>query len=371
MPEISGRSFFLSNATQSGDAMTSIKYALGRYPLSTTLGGIDWLKELRVTESLESLAVIDGVRAGQLETRATLVGALEDYSIYFLASRARVRLVPNPDWSGQYILNEITANGEICVKFLLEADVPKNVDPPRALAKLAITPDLEQLLKDIGKTRNKVCGITLPAQAGFSNALEFRFSQDEGPAGPIAMNITPALTGFITIPDSESARVFMSHVAYDIHYIGQATSTVEKRLHAHEKIRMMADILLTKQLDQEPVVFSYTYTCDGTLERQTALDILEATLISYFKPVLNIDKKNFPAGSSPTEKNLRKRYEEIGLDHVEVETIGYLHRNEGNREMLLSDGFGCTRRENGDVRAVSNSPIVLTPEDFKRALASI
>ncbi|VWD31046.1 hypothetical protein BCO18430_06033 [Burkholderia contaminans] len=302
----------------------------------------------------------------QLETGAILVGELEDYSIYFLTSRGRIRLAPRQTCHGlTYLENYRNEDGQACCSMLLTVDVPRGFSPMQVNATLTVTSELERLLRlGVADPDAKLVGITMPPEADFPNALTFVFKNKGEQEFSLSTNITPSLTNFITIDEPSERGEFGRYLAYNIHYIGQTATTLEDRLHAHEKIRMLADRLLTKELDQEPVIFAYTFSGGETLDRALALDLVEAALIAHFKPTLNIDKRCFPSGTSPTEVSLRKRLNAEKITQVDIASIGYLNRRPPDPDQVgvLADGFGFTRDDTGNIRALSNQSISINIE---------
>lgn len=341
--------------------MKRVNFSLNSNPLVTTLGGISWLKELRAADSDDFATVVDGKRPGQLETRAVVIGELADYRLYFLTSRARVRLACMSDAKDAYIVLERDEAGTLSrCRFLLESDMPQDTARPQARATLTITEELRKSIQKAGSTSYEIEGVSLPSSGYFSNAIAFHFKQGEHPVGPVAMNLVPALSRFIKFDNSDEAAAFRCNMNYEVHYIGQAT-TIESRLHAHEKIRAMADILLTKRLDHEPVVFGYTFNCDQAMEPSLSLDLIEATLIQHFKPALNVDKRNFPKAVSPTERGLEKKLAALPIAQVTVSPVGDLHAisSDHARQSLLSDGCGITFNDAGALYASSLTDITV------------
>lgn len=337
--------------------MTIVEFKLNPHPLETTLGGISWLKALRLSDDLEDVAVVENQQSIQREQRAARVGVIDDYRLYFLTSRARVRLTQWDTKIGPaYLVNYKNSEGEACCSMCLTVDVPRGCQPKQVKATLIVTPELEAVLRAAGGFSGSFVGITLPPEAGFANALTFIFKNEAGNDCGISMNITPALTRFIKIDNQEKSNDFWGHLQYNIHYIGQTANSLEVRLHAHEKIRMLADRLLTKELDQEPVVFAYTFSGGETLDSTLALDLIEAALITHFKPVLNIEQRNFPAGKSPKEINLRSRLRQEKITQVNVAPIGFLNQSSPH-SLSLANGYGFTRDDSGEIRAMSTASI--------------
>lgn len=71
--------------------MTDVSMGLN-YLLVTNFGGVSWLSDLRKASGVQDVSHVYASKAGLLETQATLVGSLQDYALYFLTSRPRVRL---------------------------------------------------------------------------------------------------------------------------------------------------------------------------------------------------------------------------------------------------------------------------------------
>lgn len=337
--------------------MSIVEFKLNTHPLETTLGGISWLKALRRSDDFEDVAVVENQQSIQLERRAARVGVIDDYRLYFLTSRGRVRLTQwRTEIGDAYLVNYSNSEGEACCSMCLTVDVPRDCQPKQVKATLIVTPALEAVLQATGGFSGRCVGITMPPEAGFANALTFIFKNEAGDDCGLSMNITPDLTRFIKIDDQEKSNDFWGHLQYNIHYIGQTSNNIEDRLHAHEKIRVLADRLLTKELDQEPVVFAYTFSGGETLDSALALDLIEAALITHFKPVLNIDKRNFPAGMSPTEINLCKRLRQEKITQINVASIGFLNQSSPYC-LSLANGHGFTRDDTGEIRAMSNTSI--------------
>lgn len=329
--------------------MTRLNFSLNPYPITTSLGGISWLKPLRKGESSGELTRVERSYPGQKESVATLVGELENYGLYFLASRARVRLVPMEGDGGPYIVLKQKDGVLVAAEFKLQADVVTGVVPPTVKARLRMTPGLEALLQKARGTNQRIAAVALPKDALFSNALRFDFAQDGTSIPPLAANITPDLTRFIELDANDPGlATFVNTLHYRIHYIGQTTTSIEDRLEQHNKIRILADLLLTKELDQEPVVFAFSHQCSHEIDAQLSLDLVEAALISQFKPPLNSEHLHFPAAKMPKEIHLRKRLQVNGIKQVEVAPVNFSHPNASGK-MLLDWGLGFTYSGDGSI----------------------
>jgi hypothetical protein len=296
-----------------GEKMTDVSMGLN-YPLVTNFGGVSWLSDLRKASGVQDVSHVYASKAGLLETQATLVGSLQDYALYFLTSRPRVRLAKMA--SGAYIENSETS-GVVCAEIGLTCDVSVNppVAQPRWKAKITVTSELEKILQSAANVKTKVTGIGLPAASRFPTGLQFDFKCGRS----LSMNISPGLWKFIEVLNPDSA--FFENMNFCVHYIGQTTRDVESRLNAHEKIRLLSHRLLTRDLDDEAVVFAFTFRDESSdsLESTFKLDLIEAGLISIFKPPLNIDFKNFPEGGSPKELFLRKCIAKEGVSTLTLQ----------------------------------------------------
>lgn len=234
--------------------------------------------------------------------------------------------------------------------------MPDNVKAPKAKARLILSEELNTIIREAGKTKSEIQGVYLAED--FANAMVFEFSDKS--ISSVAMNLVPDLNKFIEIVDESPNREFLESLCYEIQYIGQAT-TFENRLNAHNKIRELADLLLTRRLDHEPVIFSYTFSCDSDLDNNLKIDLLEATLISHFKPRFNIDMINFPDGKSPNEISLIKRIKAQSISKVSVDAIGCLYKENYCQRSLrrISDAYGITFDQAGNLFANSGEDISL------------
>lgn len=293
--------------------MSDVRLALS-YPLVTNLGGVSWLSNFRKLGGERDVSHVYDNKAGLLETQATLVGSLQDYKLYFLASRPRVRLAQMDN--GAYIVNVESASGSICAEICLTCDVSINppVAQPRWKARITVVGELEKILQSAANVTTKVVGVGLPAEARFPTGLQFHFSCGKS----LSMNISPGLWKFIEVLAPDNA--FRENMNFCVHYIGQTTQKVESRLNAHEKIRLLSHHLLTRDLDDEAVVFAFDFNDESgsSLGDSLKLDLIEAGLISIFKPPLNVEYINFPEGDRPKELSLRKL---IAKERVSALTI--------------------------------------------------
>lgn len=147
--------------------MSTVEFKLNPHPLETTLGGISWLKPLRREDDFEDVAVVENQQSIQRERRAARAGAIDNYSLYFLTSRGRVRLTQwHTGIEDAYLVNYKNIEGEACCSMCLSVDVPRDFQPKQVKATLVVTPELEEVLRAAGGFSGNCVGITMPPEAG-------------------------------------------------------------------------------------------------------------------------------------------------------------------------------------------------------------
>ncbi|MCX3308273.1 hypothetical protein ORN12_04520 [Pantoea vagans] len=338
--------------------MATVTYDFCQYPLVTSFGAVRWLEDLRKAYIGDDVTTFDKKFAGILETRGVLIGELGDnYHHYLFASRPKVNIA----YKNKVKPLNLKKNkrGELeridfTIAFENASNASKSYNKqPKADVFIPITDNFIKIICDAANTEGK---ITHAKVTGLNNnAIEFHFSDPK--TSPHSIHIVPDLTKLIVFKSKEQYRKVSDFLDYEIHYIGQA-STIEKRLDKHEKFKDLIHILCTQRTHHDLVIFGLEFHCLQSLDKKLERDLVEAALITFFKPVLNDDMRYFPKIQEyhPNEMSLAKRIKSNNITSVKINNLKKLDYspNYTDNSLTLSNGFGFTEPQEIQSRIYSD-----------------